>query len=265
MTKSTSMLPFSCTVCGLRTCTAVSLFPFNDHRRPALTPLLYCIDCQSAHFNHEPRNDDSLDWHKRVLQRNFEWSALLLRKLSQFGSPRRVIDIGCGIGTWLHFLDTQGISGLGFDTNLTLVTHARKTLDLDLRGEIFTAENPAARAFDADLLTAIMVMEHLSKPRTLAEQIARYCVRQGSRFYVTVPWFDDLRHLDFDDESKEHSVFNDVGAHVSYFSREGMIRMFDDFGMRTVGTVSGLAWSGLLFEPHAGLAPGGPHAPVGPA
>lgn len=249
MTKSISMLPFSCTICGRRACTVVRLFPFNDHRRPAEAPLLYCIACHSAHFEHEPRNDVSLAWHQQVRARNTEWSALLLRKLSGFGAPSRVIDIGCGIGTWLRYLRTQGIAGLGFDTGVASVAHGREVLGLDLRCELFTAEHPAAVAFGADLLTAVMVMEHLAAPRPFAEQVARYCVRHGARFYVTVPWLDDLGHLDFDDESKDYNVFNDVGAHVSYFSREGMIRMMADFGMRPVGTVSGLAWTGLLFEP----------------
>lgn len=214
-----------------------------------MTPLLYCIACRSAHFQHEPRDDDSLAWHQQVLARNTEWSALLLKKLEPFGPPRRVIDIGCGIGTWLRYLRSQGIAGLGFDTGAASVEYGRNAMGLDLRCEFFTADHPAAIAFGADLLTAVMVMEHLSAPRPFAQEVARYCARHGARFYVTVPWLDDLGHLEFDDESTAYNVFNDVGAHVSYFSREGMTRMMADFGMKPAGAIAGLAWTGLLFEP----------------
>ena len=151
----------------------------------------------------------------------------------------------------LGYLRSQGIAGHGFDTAAASVAHGREALGLDLRCELFTADHPAAVAFGADLLTAIMVMEHLSAPRLFVEEVAHYCVRRGARFYVSVPWLDDLGHLDFDDESKTYNVFNDVGAHVSYFSREGMTRMLADFGMKPVGAVTGLAWTGLLFEPAA--------------
>jgi SAM-dependent methyltransferase len=237
-----------CPVCGELRCLPVADFPFNDGRRPAMTPLYICIVCGSAHFRHAPREGSTLQWHQKVYDRNMAWSATLYEKLRTQLELRSVIDIGCGIGTWLNYVKGRGGAALGFDTAEACVAHGRQAFGLDLRAELFEASHPAACAAAAELLSCIMVMEHLPQPRLLAREMAAYCRRHGSLAYVSVPFFNDRRFLDFDSESAEYNVFNDVGAHVTYFSDEGMIRMFAGFGLKLKLKLSIPAWRGLLFE-----------------
>jgi SAM-dependent methyltransferase len=226
-------------------------FPFNDGRRPAFTPLYVCVGCGSGHFRHIPREDVSLPWHKAVLERNTAWSEVLAGKLAVHARVSSVIDIGCGIGTWLHFMARRGASVLGFDTAGECVLYGRERFGLTLLNERFAHDHPVARDARADLLTCIMVMEHLSQPRMLAREMAIYCRETGAKAFVSVPFFNDKAFLEFDSESPRYNVFNDVGAHVTYFSDEGLTSMFRDFGMRVSARIEGLAWRGFLFQPEA--------------
>jgi 2-polyprenyl-3-methyl-5-hydroxy-6-metoxy-1,4-benzoquinol methylase len=161
---------------------------------------------------------------------------------------RSVIDIGCGIGTWLSYAKECGSKALGFDTSEACVAYGRQTFGLDLLGELFEAQHQDADDADADILTCIMVMEHLLQPQLLASEMAAYCRAHKSMAFVSVPFFNDRHFLDFDSESTKYNVFNDVGAHVTYFSDDGMVLMFAKFGLKLRMQVKLPHWSGLLFE-----------------
>lgn len=243
-----------CTVCASPMALAVADFPHNDKRRPAYSPLFLCLGCESAFFQHEPREGSTLAWHQKVYERNIEWSKVLYPKIASIRPFKSVIDIGCGIGTWLSYVKSQGDACLGFDTAKACVDYGAERFELNLRSEYFSASHPEANDFRAELLTCIMVMEHLPDPRLLASEMATYCLAHNSAAFVSVPFFNDKRHLNFDDESKDYNLFNDVGAHVTYFSDAGMKKMFASFGLEHAGTVFAGSWRGMMFKPPAGVA-----------
>jgi SAM-dependent methyltransferase len=162
---------------------------------------------------------------------------------------RAVIDIGCGIGTWLKYAESQQSSCLGYDTGADSIEYGTRELGLRLRARPFSFNDPEAASEKASILTCIMVFEHLSDPRTLASEVAQYCKKWGSKAYISVPFFNNYKFLRYDDSLTEYNVFNDVGGHVTYYTDRGMIRMFADFGLAHEATLFPASWRGMLFTP----------------
>jgi hypothetical protein len=161
---------------------------------------------------------------------------------------RSVIDIGCGIGTWLKYAESRQSACLGYDTGADSIEFGIREVGLQLRSRPFTASDPDAVCAKATLLTCIMVFEHLSEPRLLAQEIAWYCQRTGAKVYISVPFLNNYGFLKFDDSLPDYNVFNDVGGHVTYFTDRAMIRMFADFGLAHEVTLFPASWRGMLFS-----------------
>ncbi len=138
---------------------------------------------------------------------------------------------------------------MGFDTSRACVDYGTNEFGLHLRCEYFSRFNESAISTNATLITCIMVMEHLSTPRVLAEEIAGFCLDQGAKAFVSVPFFNDKRHLYFESASTGYNVFNDVGAHVTYFSDVGLVSMFEDFGLKKLAGINSAGWRGFMFGP----------------
>ncbi len=237
----------NCPVCGQDLAAPVAEFPFNDYRAPAITILHGCINCGSAHFKHESRNFSSLNWHRKVFDRNTQWSANLYTTLMSRVNMHSVIDIGCGIGTWLKYAESHNSLCLGYDTGEDSIHYGIREFSLKLRARPFFSNDPDALSAKATLLTCIMVFEHLSEPRALAKEIANYCQITGAKVFISVPFFNNYGFLKYDNSSPEYNIFNDVGGHVVYYSDRGMIRMFADYGPIHEATLPGF-WRGMLFS-----------------
>ena len=240
-----------CPVCALDLAAPVAEFPLNDYRAPATSVLHGCINCGSAHFKHSSRDFSSLNWHRKVFDRNTLWSEDLYMALAPRADMRSVIDIGCGIGTWLKYAESRQSTCLGYDTGADSVEYGIQELGLQLRARPFVWHDPDAVSAKATLLTCIMVFEHLSEPRSLAEEIARYCRIMRAKAFISVPFLNNYGFLNYDDSLPDYNVFNDVGGHVTYYTDRGMIRMFADFGLAHEATLFPASWRGMLFSPSA--------------
>lgn len=102
----------------------------------------------------------------------------------------RLLDVGCGSGAWLSFMQTRGWDGHGVDFDHRAVAVARaKGLPVSL-GSLEDQQLPAA-SFDA--VTLNHVVEHLPSPvSTLRE--CRRVLRPGGKLVVSTPNGTSLGH-----------------------------------------------------------------------
>ena len=238
-----------CRGCSSYRCLKIGSFPFNDHRHPGFSDLFICLECKTAFFTHTSRvGSNSATWHQKVFERNMEWSRIFHSYLKRSDTPyKKIIDVGCGIGTLLHyFKSTEQSQVIGFDTNAACINHGIDSYALDLRCEYFHAEHPAVKSFNADLVTCIMVFEHLDEPKILAKEIAQYCLAHGAKAYISVPFLKDLSQFEL---NEKHDIFNDIGGHVTYFSYQGLTSLFNSYGLKKINAFadSKMGWSGILF------------------
>lgn len=250
--KSIVYLDGPCPVCAGNATAHVADFPLKRADTTSITPLYHCLLCQSAHFRHDPADSSSLNWHVKIKDRNLVWSEQLFLALQNIRSFSSVIDIGSGIGTWIYSLKGRGVKVLGFEPGADAAIYGQKHLAVPIHQGYFHADEALSRYGRFDLISCIMVLEHLRAPRDLVSEISKYCCSAGAAVYVSVPFYYGADQLNFDDESETYSVFNEVSAHVTYFSESGLKRVFADFGMAcSTGKVvtKSNVWSGFLFVP----------------
>lgn len=178
----------------------------NEARDPRMT--IY----QDLHHNQLRRQEDA----------NRHSAALILTELFRRYAPRSVLDVGCGLGTWLEVAqslgvsDILGIEGDWLDRSLVRIPE-QQILNLDLE-----------RSFDLgrcfDLLICLEVAEHLR-----AEAAARFVeslVRHADviLFSAAIPY-----------QGGHH--------HVNEQFPEYWAQLFGRFGYRAVDCIRPVIWS----------------------
>jgi len=125
-------------------------------------------------------------------RQNPEWKLRFYRELlSAHVAPRprrRILEVGCGLGSFLASLDAGWIKH-GFDVSAYAVRQARLR-NPDARLVVASgAHIPFAGRFDA--IVSFDVMEHLSDPGAAFDQVAAHLVPDGV-FAFVVPVYDGL-------------------------------------------------------------------------
>jgi SAM-dependent methyltransferase len=139
---------------------------------------------------------------------------------------KRVVDIGCGKGDFLAMLCEAGDNyGFGFDPTyegVRIETSARDRIRW-LR-ENYTEQHAALQA---DLITSRYVFEHIPSPLPFLEMIRRSIAEPASTvIYFEVPNTDLIL--------RQHSVWDVIYEHCTYFSVESLPRVFERAGFEVL-------------------------------
>jgi SAM-dependent methyltransferase len=86
------------------------------------------------------------------------------------GSPRRLLDVGCGVGLTVKAATDAGWEAMGVDIDETLVALGREKLGADLRCSTLADCQIPRESFD--FIRLKFVLEHLPNPRQLLERSA---------------------------------------------------------------------------------------------
>lgn len=210
--------------------------------------LFYCMECESfcSPFAPEHLNGPTLNHHLKVFERNQEFTYRWLQNIKDHINPRKILDIGCGIGSLLNAANRQGINGIGFDVDAEAAEYGRTNFGLNLKGEVWSS------AYDAegvDLITCIMVLEHIKWPRPLFRELILGARKYNSMVYISVPWFNrsEWKHLLAPNDAD--SLLNAPYVHVTHFSDIGFIKLCNDLGVKSYYKISSAPWAGFLIEP----------------
>jgi 2-polyprenyl-6-hydroxyphenyl methylase/3-demethylubiquinone-9 3-methyltransferase len=173
----------------------------------------------------------------------------VIAELERHGG-RRVLDLGCGNGSFTAKLHAAGYDVTGLDHSHSGVALARREhpgipFDRhDLHDEL-----PEAHRRRYDAVVAVEVIEHLLLPRRLMSA-ATAALREGGMLLVTTPYHGYLKNLALALAGKfdEHwAPLRDYG-HVKFFSRATLTQLFEEFGYgdvryRSAGRIPALAKS----------------------
>ena len=166
----------------------------------------------------------------------------ILKILFHYYSPKSVVDIGCGIGSWLSVCSKMGISSLaGIDgkwlkkdmlisNNFDLITHE--------------LENPIPALPEYDLAISLEVAEHLPEKRAISfiedlcnlSNVVLFSAaipNQGGDNHINEQWqsywyglFRDNNYLGFD--IIRHQVWNDEQV-KSWYKQNCLLYVHKDF------------------------------------
>lgn len=142
----------------------------------------------------------------------------------------RLLDVGCGAGTILQAARRAGWEAEGLEVSRPAAEHVRAEGFKVFCGELAEARYPDGHF---DVVTASEVLEHLSDPAPLLEEVARI-LRPGGLFWATTPHGRGLsaRMLGLD--------WSTIcpPEHLQLFSLSGARRMVERAGFRRVRVTS---------------------------
>ena len=138
----------------------------------------------------------------------------------------KILDIGCGRGTFLHFLRNAGYTDLaGLEISPRAARAAQTQFALKVYPEdIFSATLPR-ESFDA--VTAIAFLEHMNNPKSAVRQIAAFLKPAGMVYFVT----PEIRGMNF-----RSKFFKFV--HTHYFSPLTLQSILEQCGFEVVAKLA---------------------------
>ena len=107
----------------------------------------------------------------------------ILESMSDWGPPGKVLDVGCAAGFFLRFARDRGWEVFGSELSEDLAEYGRKTFGLSIAsGDLAMTAYPEATF---DVVTLIGVIEHLSDPNLVADELARVTKKGGVLIVLT--------------------------------------------------------------------------------
>jgi SAM-dependent methyltransferase len=143
---------------------------------------------------------------------------LVARYYNLLGTARRMLDLGCGLGSLGRWRPTGEVQVFGVDYNwsgLAEAKHWERVAQCDLEDERLPF---AAQSFEAVL--AKDILEHVRRPWKVVAEIRRV-LAPGGRVLVSTPM------------PKPEVVWNDY-THIRGFTRLALRQMFEDNGFEVV-------------------------------
>jgi SAM-dependent methyltransferase len=147
---------------------------------------------------HSPEEQWSNMWANCDLDREItlcgkrELAAHVLPVLRTFDNPR-VVEAGCGVGSWVLYLQQQGFNNIvGVDNYVPALKQ------LEARGGRALSSDVRHLPFDdnsVDICLSLGVVEHFPEgPDTLLREMARI-LAPGGYMFITVPYYNVMRRL----------------------------------------------------------------------
>lgn len=136
----------------------------------------------------------------------------------------RVLDIGCGDGSFVNRLATLGYDAYGIDPS---AKPGGKVSALSGYDDI------AATLGQFDVITCLEVIEHCGRARVVAQRI-REALKPGGLAIVTTPYHGYLKNvaIALSGQWDEHHQSLWDGGHAKFWSEGTITRLLDKAGMR---------------------------------
>lgn len=203
--------------------------------------IVRCTDCGLVFANPQPAEEALEDYYgpeyfrknadkflEFPLHREVELRLRrYLRELGKVAPAGRVLDVGCGTGTFLHLAGKEGYRGTGVELSAFAAELGRERLGVDIRtGRL--EEMAGDETFDA--VTMWDFLEHTSAPLDIL-RCARARLAADGHLLMTVPnvgswWAEAMgpRWVGFDKASE----------HLFYFTRGSLAKMLTLAGFEPV-------------------------------
>lgn len=140
----------------------------------------------------------------------------------------RLLDIGCGIGTFLHLARDRDWEPHGVDPSESGSTFAQEIHKLDVRcGDVFDADYPTAH-FDA--ITLYHVLEHISELNPFLSELRRVLKPETGILVIEVPNGESLQSR----LQKADWPYVHPRDHLYYFSARSLPKLLQKHGFRDI-------------------------------
>lgn len=152
--------------------------------------LLVCQSCATVYTAHFPVSNPSQDYDNYYSSDNLTVAAFIQKHLDEivttfapYRKLNRLLDVGCGAGTFLEAAARAGWDAVGVEVSQTATAHLRERGFEVFCGELERANYPNNHF---DVVIASEVVEHVRDPQAMLREIARI-LRPGGLLWATTP------------------------------------------------------------------------------
>lgn len=217
----------------LKNCAACS-HVFQTNIRTELLDLIY------SEFYLHYNLDTSVEFQEVYRERTIEFMAQTLTR----GKDLKVLDIGCGEGTYFPFFESMGYECYGIEPSKKIKIAKEKYPNAHLSPEFFEAheENIFGTTFDVILMN--WVLEHIAALGPFFTKLKEY-ITTDTKLFIQVP---DMRYY----MDNDLALFY-VHEHINYFTIETLQILLERKGFKIAGQKHGDCPSVLICGEYTGL------------
>ncbi len=204
-------------------------------------PVVVCKQCQlryvNPRINRQTLEDGYIETYyppdkvERIHTDNMEWLQMeeRLSELEKHHQGKgRLLDVGCGIGTFLRLAREQSWESHGVEPSKSGSAFAQETYKLDVKcGEVFDANFPTAH-FDA--ITLYHVLEHILELNPLLSELRRVLKPQTGTLVIEVPNGEGLQSR----LQKADWPYVHPHDHLYYFSARSLPKLLRKHGFQDI-------------------------------
>ena len=151
----------------------------------------------------------------------------------------KILDIGCGVGDFLHTMEQQGWECTGVEPSEDAKAIAKKRI----KGQLLSSEeqeNLSDGSFD--VITMWHVLEHVNALRWQVQQLYRLC-KPGGRIIIALP-----NYKSYDGQYyKAAWAAYDVPRHLNHFNEETIVKIFEESHLKHIKTEK-LRWDAYYIS-----------------
>ncbi len=191
--------------------------------------LVVCKNCMTLFTKELPVDEERQDYDEYYSESNLRSPSFIKMRLSEiisgfseYSKNGNLLDIGFGAGAILEVAQSEGWKPLGVEVSKPAVEQAKKKGFDVFHGELAEAGYPDD-CFD--VVTASEILEHLSNPQDLLNEVIRI-LRPGGLFWATTP---SSRGISYRQMGIDWSVVYPP-EHIQLFSKKGISGMLVEAG-----------------------------------
>ena len=202
--------------------------------------IMVCEDCGLLYTTPKPSDEKLGDYYKSdeyyshqenkkgFIPRVYETvkSVNLKHKIAiatQGKEPGRLLDIGCGVGDFLHFAEQNGWQCTGAEPSEDAASIAKKRI----KAEIMLPKDLEKLPDESfDVITMWHVLEHVSDLQWQVNQLNRL-LKKGGRLVVALPNFNSYDAQFYQDKWAAY----DVPRHLNHFCQDSITKIFNINGL----------------------------------
>lgn len=164
--------------------------------------------------------------------------AQTIKKLMVKNQLQKVLDVGCGTGRLVKFLNSKGFVAFGCDNCPNAVRVAQK-LNNKLTIKLASATKLPFKKNSFDLVTAISVIEHLThnEGKKFLEEAKRVLKPKGYIFLVTPNFATPLRII----QGSKWFGYSDP-THLTFYTPASLKKILFRFGFKNAQTQFQIDW-----------------------